>query len=142
MRRNFLGDKAGASAVETIIVLIILIAFAVFAIIIIFHSFIASLPGLGKTTPTSGNSPLPCQISAANLSCNTQSCYYQVNASEGSPGLTYSLYNNSGKIGSYEAGLKGLSFTELVTGTERYVCNTTGGSSYGPGGEFQVILTK
>ena len=145
-------NKKGSTSVEKVVVIIILVAFVVIAFVILSNVFHFSLLSLGKSVPTLTSQPADCGLTIINQFNTSQSCIYTLSVSDGSPGLTYTLYNNvSGKIQSYVAGASTIEWNATLTKgpTQRYylyVCNTSGsnvsidGSFYSAGGSADVLL--
>ncbi len=153
MRSNVL-NKKGSSSVEKVAVIIILVSFLVIAFVILSNVFHFSLFDLGKTVPKLNTQPAVCGLTLINnfTTSSSASCTYELYVSDGSPGLTYTLYSNiTGKIQSYVAGESDINTNITVTkgSTQKYylyTCNTSGSNTaidgffYSPGGASDILL--
>ncbi len=149
MRSGIISKKRGSTSIEKVAIIIILIIFMALAFLILSNVFHFSLLNTGGINPNLTTNPSQCQISFSNLSTVSNPCYYGLAVSGGSPGLTYTFYNNTtGRINSYVVGESTLQINVSLLGRREvlFVCNTTGsptavnGFYYSAGGTAQLTL--
>lgn len=150
-----MNGKRGSTSVEKAAIIILLVIFLLVAFLIVTNVLHFSIPFLSGIGTNLNNNPAPCSISYVNTSYATPgSCQVQISASQGTIGLTYSVYENTSStpLGSYVTGQT--TFSENLTlpvatkGVSQYFefyCDTAGstqpvdGNKYNSGGTAEVM---